>query len=143
MCGTTTLEFTCGHEAVYARSDSFCPIAYAHLFAALEGKPIVPIRVAIPNKRIRLPCWEMAQGWVNAGETCTQCRFRQEKYKTTSTTVSMLCLSEAARDIRARAVSRARSNSRSTTSSSPETSFVSITDSDSLNTFLNDTWPLI
>ncbi|KAJ4396462.1 hypothetical protein N0V93_000681 [Gnomoniopsis smithogilvyi] len=131
MCGTTTIEFTCGHEDVHARSDSFCAIAYAQLFAAQQGKPVVPIRVAIPNKRIRLSCWAPEpQGFVYVDEICPQCQFRQEKYETSSATVSMLRLSEAAQEIRARAVSRARSSSRSTTSSSTDTGSVNNSSTD-------------
>lgn len=124
MCRTTHIEFTCGHEDVHAVPSDFCAIAYAQLYAS---EPVVPIRVAIPNKRIRLHCWALPQGVVNVSEMCPQCQFRQEKYDTPSTAVSMLQISEAAYNIRARAFVLSRSNSRSTTSSN--TANTSSTDS--------------
>lgn len=95
MCGTTTIDFSCGHELTVARADSLCAIAYSF-------EQDVPMRVSTVDVRVRLFCWQHPQGFVKDEGLCGPCRFRKEKYGTTDTAVSIQMLREAGDDIRSR-----------------------------------------
>lgn len=64
MCGTTWVEYSCGHSSVQARSGPLCAIGHA----------------AGAARHIRQHCWEHPQGIEKTEGLCGACRFRQQKY---------------------------------------------------------------
>lgn len=83
---------------------SLCAIAYS--FDA-----DVPIRVSTVDVKNRLFCWAEPQGMVRDADLCAACRFREAKYNTIDTAVSMVMLREAGDDIRSRKSTSSDNNS--------------------------------
>lgn len=95
MCGTTTIDFSCGHEETVALANSLCAIAYSF-------DDDVPMRVSTVDLKVRLFCWAEPQGMKQDEGLCGACRFRKEKYNTIDPSVSIAQLREAGDDIRSR-----------------------------------------
>lgn len=92
MCGTATVEFSCGHEEVRADAGGLCAIAHTN-----------KTNLHIPTLRNRLFCWSRYPQGIQKDEgLCKECLYRLKNYGTTDPAISMVHLTQAARHIEAR-----------------------------------------